>query len=55
VERDEVKSAEWFRKAAEQGEADAQYFYGLRCASGRGVTKNEAEAVMWLRRLGVRE
>ncbi len=36
-----------FRKAAEQGEARAQYNLGLMCASGDGVTQDDKEAARW--------
>lgn len=35
------------RKAAEQGEADAQYRLGTCYANGDGVETNEAEALKW--------
>ena len=35
--------------AAEQGEALAQFNLGLMYANGRGVLKDEAEAVRWFR------
>lgn len=35
------------RKAAEQGEADAQYRLGMCYANGDGVETNEAEALRW--------
>ena len=40
----------WYRKAAEQGHTEAQFNLGVCYASGRGVTKNEAEAVKWYRK-----
>lgn len=39
-----------YRKAAERGEADAQYRLGDCYAVGRGVEKNDAEAVKWYRK-----
>ncbi len=41
---------EWYRKAAEQGLAEAQDTLGFMHAEGRGVTKDEAEAVKWYRK-----
>ena len=38
-----------FRKAADQGLADAQYNLGNMYATGRGVTQDYAEAVKWYR------
>ena len=40
----------WYRRAAEQGLAPAQYQLGLRYAKGDGVTKDFAAAVGWYRR-----
>ena len=39
-----------YRKAAEQGDADAQYNLGLFYANGDGVSKDFAEAVKWWRK-----
>ena len=39
----------WYRLAAEQGFASAQYNLGGRYAEGRGVLKDDAEAVRWYR------
>ena len=38
------------KKAAEQGDAFAQYSLGLRYVDGRGVAKDDAEAVKWYRK-----
>jgi TPR repeat protein len=38
----------WLSKAAEQGNADAQYLVGDMYAKGMGVTRNIDQAVMWL-------
>ena len=45
-----AESATWFRKAAEQGHAAAQYNLGAMCANGQGVSKDYIEAVKWLRK-----
>ena len=50
VVRDPKKAAEWYRKAAEQGYAEAQNNLGLLYAGGRGVAKDEAKAVEWYRK-----
>ena len=39
----------WFRKAAEQGNADAQAYLGMMYAYGQGVAQDDAEAVRWYR------
>ena len=38
------------RKAADQGDASAQFSLGLRYANGEGVAKDSAEAVKWYRK-----
>src|SRR5438309_9048594 len=40
----------WYRKAAEQGHADAQFALGACYANGRGVGKDEVEAGKWYRK-----
>lgn len=44
------EAAKWYRKAAEQGFSDAQYQLGNCYADGKGVVKNEADAVKWYRK-----
>ena len=46
----EASDYEKYRKAAEQGDAGAQYNLGSCYAMGEGVVKDEAEAVKWLRK-----
>ena len=50
MEKDEREAAEWFRKAAEQGDADAQFSLGAMLVGGRGVEKDEGEAAEWFRK-----
>src|ERR1017187_5820150 len=59
VVRDEVEAFKWYRKAADQGNAQAQYTLGCCYINGqlfpftppmKGVTKDEAEAVKWFRK-----
>ena len=50
VGKDEVEAVKWFRKAAEQGDADGQTFLADCYLFGRGVVKDEAEALVWFRR-----
>jgi hypothetical protein len=40
----------WYRKAADQGNANAQYNLGVAYDNGEGVLKDEAEAVRWYRK-----
>jgi TPR repeat protein len=41
------KAAEWYRKAAEQGHAEAQVRLGLLYKKGTGVQKDLAKALEW--------
>jgi TPR repeat protein len=50
VAKDEAEAVKWFRKAAEQNVADAQYNLGVCYANGQGVTEDAAEAVKWFRK-----
>jgi TPR repeat protein len=47
VPQDHTKAAKWFRKAAEQGDAQAQYNLGLMYDKGQGVPQNYILAHMW--------
>jgi len=47
VPQDYAEAARWYRRAAEQGDAQAQYNLGLAYARGEGVTQNAVEAHMW--------
>jgi len=48
VQRDYAEAARWYRRAAEQGNAQAQYWLGRAYALGEGVTQNFVDAHMWL-------
>ena len=51
VDEDKLQEAmEWVRKAAEQGQANAQYVLCMMYAAGKGVEQDEAQAVEWLRK-----
>jgi len=50
VAQDNASAIKWFRKAAEQGFAEAQCDLGFAYSIGRGVTKDDAEAVLWYRK-----
>ncbi len=41
------EAVKWFRKAAENGYADAQNRLGARYSNGQGVIKDEEEAFRW--------
>ena len=49
VPQDDVEAARWFRLAADEGHAVAQFNLGRRYANGRGVPQDDAEAVRWYR------
>ena len=48
VKQDDVKALKWFRKAAEQGFAPAQFNLGVMYYNGRGVQVNKSLAKEWL-------
>ena len=48
--RDTAAAALWFRKAAEQGDAGAQFQLAALYCTGTGVVRNLTEAVKWYRR-----
>ena len=50
VAKDEAEAVKWYRKAAEQNDADSSEQSGLSYANGQGVAKDEAEAVKWYRK-----
>src|SRR5437773_414304 len=50
VAKDEVEAVKWFRKAAEQNLAQAQFNLGAFYECGHGVAKDEVEAVKWFRK-----
>ena len=47
VGNDEVKTFEFFRTLAEQGDARAQLYMGWMYADGRGVARDDSEAAKW--------
>ena len=47
VPQDDTEAVKWLRKAAEQGDADAQFGLGLMYAGGRGVPKDDVQAYAW--------
>jgi hypothetical protein len=50
VKQDYSQAYVWFRKAAEQGNANAQYCLGVLYSDGEGVDQDEVEAAAWLRK-----
>ena len=47
VTRSFKNAAEWYRKAATQGDAKSQFALGLIYEKGKGVKKDLAEAAKW--------
>jgi len=47
VPKDPAQSAKWYRRAAEQGSAPAQFSLGFKYYNGEGVQKSVALAYMW--------
>jgi TPR repeat protein len=48
VPKDYERAAAWYRKAAEQGFAKAQFRLGSLYSEGRGVLQDYSEAYFWL-------
>ena len=48
VEQDFYTAAQWYRKAAEQGDTHAQYIYGVMLVEGQGVTDDPGEGFDWI-------
>ena len=44
------EAAKWYRKAAEHGDADAQFSLGRIYLFGKGVSADKQEAVTWFRK-----
>jgi TPR repeat protein len=47
VGKDQQEAVKWYKKAAEQGDAGAQYNLAWCYRDGAGVKKDEKEAVKW--------
>jgi hypothetical protein len=50
VTRDYGQAVAWYRKAAEQGNAKAQFFLGGMYYVGEGVTRDYGQAAVWYRK-----
>jgi len=48
VPENDAEAVKWFRKAADQGYADAQHNLGSMYANGEGVPENSIRAYVWL-------
>lgn len=49
VEQSYIEALRWFRKAAEQGNAEAQIMLGCCYENGKGVEKDYSETIKWYR------
>ena len=47
VRRDLTEAANWYRKSAEQGNAEAEFALGQLYSRGWGVPRDEADAIQW--------
>ncbi len=47
ISQDYTEAVKWYREAAEQGHARAQYSMGLAYEYGRGVSQDHDEAMKW--------
>jgi len=48
--KDYTQAVVWFRKAAEQGYSNAQFYLGYCYYCGRGVSEDNTQAVVWFRK-----
>lgn len=48
VPRDYKEAMKWYRKAADQNLAIAQYNLGALYVNGQGVTQDDIQAYMWI-------
>src|SRR5256885_1598996 len=49
VTEDEQQAYRWYLRAAEAGNAEAQYSVGINLFTGRGAEANTSESVRWLK------
>ena len=50
IQKDDVTAVKWFRSAAERGQPLAQLLFGMNLQEGRGLPKNEPEALNWIKK-----
>ena len=50
VVQDDKLAAQWFRRAAEQGDDSAQYNLAMLYRQGQGLARDDKAAAQWLRR-----
>jgi len=49
VKKDYAQAIRWYRLAAEQGDANAQYNIGKMYEHGLGIKRDYSEAIRWYR------
>ena len=47
---DKAKALHWYEKAAEQGQADAQFICGGMYFAGEGTARDKARAKQWIQK-----
>lgn len=47
---DFINATHWYRKAAEQGNAEGEYLLGIMFLTGQGILENTDSAVYWLQK-----
>jgi TPR repeat protein len=50
VAQDDAEAIRWFRKAAEQGNALAQFNIGVSYSKGKGVPRDLRQARLWMQK-----
>ena len=50
VSQNDRQAVFWYRKAAEQGDAKAQFNLGVMYMDGRGVAQDDRQAVAWFQK-----
>lgn len=50
VRRNAVSAVRWYRRSAEEGNAEAQLSLGNCLSTGHGVRRDDSEALMWYKR-----
>ena len=49
VAQDDSAAMKWYRMAADQGDANAQYNLGVMYQNGQGVAQDDSAAIKWFR------
>jgi len=47
IPQNDAEAVKWYRKAAEQGDASAQYNLGYKYVQGEGIPENNIKAYVW--------